>query len=136
MHSHTCMIQDPSNCDSIFAYKLLGTGPLPASSVTCPPASVWFVSLNQIIFGEVCFDTTCNITDCFQDCRVTPKITMNLFNMFCPHPHAFRETSHKVIHLKIAKSSTLNCGVLMVWARDGSRHLILVWQNIQSNYIY
>ncbi|AES88048.1 hypothetical protein MTR_4g043740 [Medicago truncatula] len=41
---------------------------------------------------------------CFQDCRLTPQTNTSLFTVFCPHSHAFRETSQKVTHLKIALS--------------------------------
>jgi len=61
-------------------------------------------SLNHIVLGEVYSNTTCNIPNCFQDCRLTPQTSTSLFNVFCPIPHTFQETSHKVTHPKIAPS--------------------------------
>ena len=54
-----------------------------------PPGS----SPNHIVLGEVCSDTICNIPDCFQDCRLTPQTNTSLSSVFCPHSHAYRETS-------------------------------------------
>jgi len=61
-------------------------------------------SLNHIVLGKVCFDTTCNILDNIKYCRLTPQTNMVLFYMLCPHFHIFRETSQKVTHPKIASS--------------------------------
>ena len=37
-----------------------------------------------------------NIQDCFKYCRLAPQTNMGLLSVFCPHSHAFRETSQKV----------------------------------------
>ncbi|AES98742.1 hypothetical protein MtrunA17_Chr5g0430971 [Medicago truncatula] len=85
--------------------------PLSVSDVTCPPsggvtfstASAWFIPEPHQT-GEVYFDTTCNIPDCFQDCRLTPQTNRSLFSVFCPRSHAFRKAFKKVIHPKIVPS--------------------------------
>ncbi|KAL5131003.1 hypothetical protein HKD37_12G033975 [Glycine soja] len=42
------------------------------------------------------FETSKISSNCFQDQRLIPQTNIKLFNMFCPHPHAFWETSQKL----------------------------------------
>ncbi|KAG4967882.1 hypothetical protein JHK87_033533 [Glycine soja] len=68
-------------------------------NVTCPPTFVWFIFEPHYTKREVAFFETSKISsNCFQDQRLIPQTNIKLFNMFCPHPHAFWETSQKVTH--------------------------------------
>ena len=56
----------------------------------------------QCIYHKLNPDTICNAPDCIRDYRLTLQANTSLFSILWPHLHAFRETSQKVTHPRIA----------------------------------
>ena len=82
-------------------------------------------SSNQIIMGEVCYDTTCNIPYDFKYCRLVPQTNTSLFSVFCPHSNVFsRNFSEGHSSQNCSKSSTLNCGGFIEWATKKKMHIV------------
>ncbi|KAH1221223.1 hypothetical protein GmHk_12G034696 [Glycine max] len=54
------------------------------------------LSKSRYILLVAFFETSKISSNCFQDQRLIPQTNIKLFNMFCPHPHAFWETSQKL----------------------------------------
>ncbi|KEH38792.1 hypothetical protein MTR_2g080020 [Medicago truncatula] len=52
----------------------------------------------------------CNIPDCFQNCRLTPQTNTSLFSVFCPHSHAYRETSRVQIWALFVEEEIVHMG--------------------------
>ncbi|KEH17359.1 hypothetical protein MTR_0020s0050 [Medicago truncatula] len=74
----------------------------------------------------------CNIPDCFQNSRLTPQTNTSLFSMFCPHSHAYRETSRYVTHPKIAPSQA-RLTVEFLWNELPKRRCILLILVVSNN---